>query len=94
MLNVAVFPAEGWLREEKVDSFFFLISKKTNILEQGEVPSSTQEVGKRNQPNKKQKPKSYLLPNHVRKSITEFVLSSLDTLAQAHKLVTKFYLIF
>ena len=74
--------------------FFFLISKKTNILKEREVHSSTQEVDKRNQPIKKQKPISYLLPNQVRKSTTEFVLSSLDTLTQAHILVTKFDLIF
>ena len=51
-------------------SFFFLISKKTYILEKGKVPSSTQEVDKMNQPNKKQKPINYLLPNQVRKSTT------------------------
>ena len=74
--------------------FIFFISKKTNILKEGEVPRSTQEVDKRNQPTKTQKPKNYLLPNQVRKSTTEFVLSTLDTLAQVHKLVTKFDLIF
>ena len=74
--------------------FFFFDQQKTYILEKGKVPSSTQEVDKRNQPNKRQKPINYLLPNQVRKSTTEFVLSSLDTLAQAHKLVTKFDLIF
>ena len=70
--------------------FFFLISKKTNIIKEGEVPNSTQEVDKWNQPTKRQKPINYLQPNQVRKSATEFVLSSLDTLAQAHKLDTKF----
>ena len=74
--------------------FFFNQQKKTDILEEGEVPWSTHEVDKRKQPNKKQKPKNYLLPNQGRNSTTEFVLSSLNTLAQAHKLVTKFALIF
>ena len=74
--------------------FFFFDQQKTDILEEGKVPRSTLEVDKRNQPNKKQKPINYLLPNQVRNSTTEFVLSSLDTLAQAHKLVTKFALIF
>ena len=74
--------------------FFFFDQQKTNIIDEGKVPRSTQVVDKRNQPHKKQKPKNYLLPNQVRNSTIEFVLSSLNTLAQAHKLVTKIALIF
>ena len=51
-------------------------------------------MNKKNHPNKKQKPKNYLLPNQVRNSTTEFVLSSLYMLAQAHNLVIKLALIF
>ena len=35
--------------------FFFLISKKTNILKEGKVPNSTQEVDERNQTNQEAK---------------------------------------
>ena len=41
----------------------------------------------------KKKKKNYLLPNQVRKSKTEFVLSTLYRLAQVHKLKTKLALI-
>ena len=74
--------------------FFFFDQQKTDIIDEGKVPRSTQVVDKRNQPHKKQKPKNYLLSNQVRNSTTEFVLSSLTTLAQAHKLITKLALIF
>ena len=77
-----------------VDFFFFFYQQKTDIIDEGKVPRSTQDVDKRNQPNKKQKPENYLLPNQVRNSTTEFVLSSLNMLAQDHKLVTKLALIF
>ena len=67
---------------------FFFISKNRK------VPMSTQDVDKGSQPNKKQKPNNYLLLNQVRNSTTEFVLSTLYTLAQAHRLDTKLALIF
>ena len=45
---------------------FFFYQQKTYILEEGKVPSSTQEVDKRNQPNKKQKIISLIaIPEHV-----------------------------
>ena len=52
---------------------------------------STQKKTKTKKPKKK---KNYLLPNQVRNSTTEFVLSSINPLAHAHKLVTKLALIF
>ena len=78
---------------------FFFYQQKTNIIDEGKIPRSTQEVDKRNYPkrNKTKKPKTtenYVLPNQVRKSTTELVLSSMNPLAQAHKLVTKLALIF
>ena len=75
--------------------FFFLISKKTNILKVGGSSQKYTGSGQKEPTNQKtQKPKNYLLPNQVRKSTTEFVLTTLDTLAQVHKLVTKFDLSF
>ena len=76
------------------NSIFFFDQQKTDIIDRGKVLRRTQEVDKRKQTDKKQKPENYLLPNQVRNSTTEFVLSSLNTLAQAHKLVTKIVLIF
>ena len=73
---------------------FFFLSVKTDIIDEGKVLRSTQDVDKGSQPNKKQKPKNYLLHNQVRNSTTEFVLSTLYMLAQAHKLDTKLALIF
>ena len=78
----------------KVPSIFFFYQQKTDIIDREKVPRCTQEVDKRKQTDKKQKPENYLLPNQVRNSTTEFVLFSLNTLAQAHKLVTKIVLIF
>ena len=43
-------------------------------------------MDKRNHPSEKQKPKNYLLPNQVRNSTTEFVLSSLYMLAPRIKI--------
>ena len=56
---------------------------------------STQDVNKRKPTHKRQErnPKTYLHPNHVRKSKTEFVVSLLNRLAQLHKLETKLILI-
>ena len=73
---------------------FFFISKK-DIKEKREVPRSTQGVDTRNHPSKKTKDKkNYLLPIQVKKSIIEIVFSSLNMLAQAHRLVTNLALIF
>ena len=75
--------------------FFFLISKNRYFIDEREVPKSTQGVDTKNHPIKKTRDKeNYLLPNQVKKSTTEFVLSSLNILAQAHRLVTKLALIF
>ena len=45
------------------------------------------------QDKQKTNPKTYLHPNHVRKSKTEFVLALLYRLAQVHKLEIKLILI-
>ena len=76
--------------------FFFFFYQQKRYYRKREVPRSTQGVDTRNHPSKKtkDKKKNYLLPNHVKKSTIEFVLSSLNMLAQAHKLVTKLALIF
>ena len=77
--------------------FFFFDQQKTNIIDEGKIPRSTQEVDKRDNPkrNKNQKTTTnYILPNQVRNSTTELVLTSMNPLAQAHKLVTKIALIF
>ena len=88
-----------------VDSFFFffLIDKKQIYKEiqikgsKTEETLSTRVVYKRDlehlQQRKRNPPKNYLLPNHVKKSITECVLSTLYRLVQDHKLVTKLALI-
>ena len=74
---------------------YFFISKNRYFIDEREVPKSTQGVDTKNHPSKKTRDKkNYLLPNQVKKSTTEFVLSSLNILAQAHKLVTKLALIF
>ena len=52
-----------------------------------------EQKGAKTKPYKKQTQKPYLLPNQVRKSKTEFVLSTLYRLAQIHKLETKLVLI-
>ena len=56
---------------------------------------STQDVDKRKPTHRRQgrNPKTYVHPNHVRKSKTEFVVSLLNRLAQLHKLETKLILI-
>ena len=65
--------------------FFFLISKNRYFIDEREVPKSTQGVDTKNHPIKKTRDKeNYLLPNQVKKSTTEFVLSSLNILAQGH----------
>ena len=64
---------------------------------EGSSQKYTQRVNKKEPTKQKQKTKAqnnYLLPNQVMNSTTEFVLSSLDTLAQAHKLVIKLAFIF
>ena len=60
----------------KFSLHFFFDQQKDKYIKRGEVSSGTQEVDKRNQLTKTQKPKNYLLPNQVRKSTTEFVLTT------------------
>ena len=82
---------------------FFFIDKK-QIYKENQIKGSrteeswsTQVVNKRElkhlQQRKQNPPKNYLLPSQVKKSITEYVLSTLYRLAQVHKLVTKLALI-
>ena len=52
--------------------------------------NTKQQQNKETAPKKK---KNYLLPNHVKKSTTECMLSTVCRLAQDHKLVTKLALI-
>ena len=83
--------------------FFFLINKKqiykhtkTRGREQknpGIHGSCTKGHLSTNSNKTKNPPKNYLLPNHVKKSTTECVLSTLCRIAQDHKLVTKLALI-
>ena len=67
-----------------VKSKYYIDSKRNQMYtahEQKETKTKTK------QNNKPKKP--YLLPNHVRKSRTKCVLSTLYRLAQVHKLETK-----
>ena len=49
---------------------------------------------KETKPKNQKTTENYVLPNQVRNSTTELVLSSMNPLAHAHKLVTKLALIF
>ena len=69
---------------------FFLISKKTSIIERKFLGVHKTWTTRESQ-NKTTK--TYLHPNHARKSRTEFVLALLNRLAQAHKLDIKLILI-
>ena len=75
-------------------SFFLSVkSKYYKDRKRSQVYTGCEQKGDKTKPYRKQTQKPYLLPNHVRKSKTEFVLSTLYRLAQVHKLETKLALI-
>ena len=77
--------------------FFFFLSAKNRYYRLRESSQEYTRSGQKGPTKKKLKPKNqknYLLSNQVRNSTTEFVLSSINPLAHAHKLVTKLALIF
>ena len=79
--------------------FFFFLSIKSKYINnqnketRSEEPRNTRDVYKRALEHKQQQNKNYLLPNQVKKSTIEEVLSTLCRLAQNHELVTKLALI-
>ena len=89
-------PQQNGVAERKNRHLFFFFDQQKNRYYRWRE-SSQEYTGCGQKEPTKQKTKAqynYLLPYQVMNSTTEFVLSSLNTLAQAHKLVTKLALIF